>query len=48
MAMLGRVKGSTDVLRLAGIGIPALAHMAAAFAFAISNNWSLSEETQLI
>lgn len=29
-------------LRLSGIGIPALAHMAAAFALAISSNWSLS------
>lgn len=44
MAMLGRAKGSTDVLRLAGMGMPALAHMAAAFALAISNNCSLSEK----
>lgn len=46
MAILGRARGSTADLRLAGMGIPALAHMAAALAFAISNNWSLSEETQ--
>lgn len=42
MAILGRARGSTADLRLAGMGIPALAHMAAALAFAISNNWSLS------
>lgn len=30
--------------RLSGMGTPALAHMAAAFALAISSNWSLSEE----
>lgn len=29
--------------RLSGMGTPALAHMAAALAFAISSNWSLSE-----
>lgn len=46
MAMLGRARGSTVDLRPAGMGIPALAHIAAALAFAISNNWSLSEETQ--
>lgn len=46
MAILGRARGSTADLRLAGMGMPALAHMAAALAFAISNNWSLSEETQ--
>lgn len=28
--------------RLSGMGIPALAHMAAALALAISSNWSLS------
>lgn len=28
--------------RLSGMGTPALAHMAAALALAISNNWSLS------
>lgn len=44
MAMLGSARGSTLVLRLAGMGIPALAHMAAALALAISSNWSLSEE----
>lgn len=42
MAILGRARGSTVDLRLAGMGIPALAHMAAALALAISNNWSLS------
>lgn len=42
MAILGRARGSTLDLRLAGMGIPALAHMAAALALAISNNWSLS------
>lgn len=42
MAILGRDRGSTVDLRLAGMGIPALAHMAAALALAISNNWSLS------
>lgn len=46
MAILGRAKGSTVDLRLAGMGIPALAHMAAALALAISSNWSLSEKTQ--
>lgn len=46
MAMPGRAKGSMLDLRLAGIGIPALAHMAAALALAISNNCSLSEEPQ--
>ena len=30
--------------RFSGMGTPALAHMAAALAFAISSNWSLSEE----
>lgn len=29
--------------RLSGMGTPALAHIAAAFAFAISSNWSLSD-----
>lgn len=48
IAILGRARGSTVDLRLAGMGIPALAHMAAALALAISNNWSLSEETQRI
>lgn len=48
MAILGRAKGSSDVLRLAGMGIPALAHMAAAFALAISNSCSLSEEIKFI
>lgn len=52
MAIFGRVMGSTVVLRLAGMGIPAFAHIAAALALAISNNWSLSEKsiryTQLI
>ncbi len=43
IAILGRARGSTVDLRLAGMGIPALAHMAAALALAISNNWSLSE-----
>lgn len=42
MAILGRARGSTVDLRLAGMGMPALAHMAAALALAISNNWSLS------
>lgn len=42
MAMLGRARGSTVDLRLAGMGIPTFAHMAAALALAISNNWSLS------
>lgn len=42
IAILGRARGSTVDLRLAGMGIPALAHMAAALALAISNNWSLS------
>lgn len=46
MAMFGRARGSTVVLRLAGTGIPAFTHMAAALALAISNNCSLSEETQ--
>lgn len=46
MAILGRARGSTVERRLAGMGIPALAHMAAALALAISNNCSLSEETQ--
>lgn len=46
MTILGRVRGSTVDRRLAGMGIPALAHMAAALAFAISNNWSLSEKTK--
>lgn len=32
--------------RLSGIGTPALAHMAAALALAISSNWSLSEESK--
>lgn len=48
MAILGSAKGSTDDLRLSGMGIPALAHMAAALALAISNNWFLSVYTQLI
>lgn len=38
MAILGRARGSIVDLRLAGMGIPALAHMAAALALAISNN----------
>lgn len=46
MAILGSARGSTVDLRLAGMGIPALAHMAAALALAISNNCSLSEKTQ--
>lgn len=46
MAMLGRASGSTLVLRVAGMGIPALAHMAAALALAISNSCSLSEGGQ--
>lgn len=32
--------------RLSGIGTPALAHMAAALALAISSNWSLSKESK--
>lgn len=32
--------------RLSGMGTPALAHMAAALAFAISSNWSLSKERE--
>lgn len=32
--------------RLSGMGTPALAHIAAAFAFAISSNWSLSDARQ--
>lgn len=42
MAIVGRAMGSAEDLRLAGMGIPALAHMAAALALAISNNCSLS------
>lgn len=30
--------------RFSGMGTPALAHMAAALALAISSNWSLSEQ----
>lgn len=38
---------STDLgLRLSGIGIPALAHIAAAFALAISSSWSLSSSVR--
>lgn len=33
--------------RLSGMGTPALAHMAAAFALAISSNWSLSRSVSL-
>lgn len=33
-------------LRLSGMGIPALAHIAAALAFAISSNWSLSKSVR--
>lgn len=32
--------------RLSGMGTPALAHIAAALAFAISSNWSLSDARQ--
>jgi len=32
--------------RLSGMGTPALAHIAAALALAISSNWSLSEERE--
>lgn len=46
ISILGNARGSTADLRLAGMGIPTLTHMAAALAFAISNNCSLSEETQ--
>lgn len=46
MATLGRVRGSAVVLRLAGTGIPAFTHMAAALALAISNNCSLSGEAE--
>ena len=46
MAIFGRAMGSTVDLRLAGTGIPALAHIAAALALAISNNCSLSEENK--
>lgn len=48
MAMLGRVRGNIVDLRLAGIGIPAFTHMAAALALAISSSCSLSEETWTI
>jgi len=45
MAILGSMAmGSTLVLRLGGMGNPALAHMAAALALAISSNWFLSED----
>lgn len=47
IAIVGRARGSTEDLRLAGIGIPALAHMAAALALAISNNCSLSEKQKI-
>lgn len=43
MAIVGKAKGSTVDIRLVGMGIPALAHIAAALALAISNNWSLSK-----
>lgn len=33
--------------RLSGMGTPALAHMAAALALAISSNWSLSEKREV-
>lgn len=46
IAIVGRARGSTVDLRLAGMGMPALAHMAAALALAISNNWSLSEKQE--
>lgn len=45
MGLLGLGKGSWRTAlgrRLSGMGIPALAHMAAALALAISSNWSLS------
>lgn len=44
MAIVGKAKGSTVDIRLVGMGIPALAHIAAALALAISNNWSLSRK----
>lgn len=46
MAMLGSVRGSAVDLRPTGTGMPALTHMAAALALAISSNWSLSEDRE--
>lgn len=43
MAMLGKASGSIELLRLAGMVIPTLAHMAAALALAISRSCSLPE-----